>query len=215
VTDLKNRVVRRTRGQEDCPIWFELPRSEHRLVAAVWEYPNLVLLSIDRSNSLSLVWVDTLGIVARRRPVKTDKGITAEPEWLYLSRTDLGVVVGTHQFPAWWQLMSRAAKAPVLVRSPGISRTSLTALDFSADLKDIYASPLLRVGDTYLQTLTDLTTQRRSLLTFDSRGDLLRMTPQKALGGLVASAPGDSIVLAIHREKSSTLVLYSRAHLPH
>ena len=202
-----SRLVLQTRAGKPCFAWFKLPPLSGKLVAGAWENGQLLLLTLGTSGGLLLSVVDTAGRIRRSQSISVKPDLGETLEWTYLGRTDRGIIVGSHRLPAWWILFDDAHK--VSLSSPGLSSDQLASVGIRSAPSEVYASPVIRMGEYFLQTLTDLTSQHRFLVLYDGTGQLQKIGSQDIRMSLIASVPGDTLVIGGSRG-SRSVVVYAR-----
>ena len=199
-------VLRQEPLSLSCSIWFRFPQLLGTLADASWIGGHLLLLVLKPFHSLELLIVDSLGHVQTSAPIRFPPGETTPLEWSYLSRTDRGVIVGSHRMPAWWILLDR--KGAELLTSNGVAASRLAPLRIEA-LRDVYAGPVIRLGDAFVQTFTNLTSQQRILVLYDATGEFTRLGAKATQVSLVGTLPGDSLAIGLKREPRE-MMLYAR-----
>lgn len=203
-------VIQEDRGGR-CRVAYRLPSILGTLRGAVWLGDALVVVGIQDSVGLFIGIADGTGRPVRRIPLP----ILARPwsyDWLYVSRTDKGAVVGSRLFPAWWLLIDSGGH--VLVQSRGLSDPALAALTLPVTHPSYFVSPLLRSGDAFIQSVTNLATREHHLVVYDAHGVGQRFTRMGARLAIIYSPPGDSLYVGITREGSSALLVYARVRTP-
>lgn len=197
--------VLRSTGNGWCVPWFRAPVLVGSVLDAVWQRNNLLVLSKEPFRPLVLNTIDTMGRTRSTHRVNVDQGLIDTFEWVYLSRSDRGALIGTHRLPAWWMILDQRP-----VRSSGISPKQLSQAGIKATTEELYASAVIRCGGFFAQTITDLTRGTRYQAVYDGAGRLLRLTKSPQDVALVASLPGDTILLGLRRPKP-VLVFLARA----
>jgi len=210
VLDAQSRRVLRWQGVGTCAPWFRVPAGDARLLGILSKNCALIVLSRGPSGDLFLSTVDTMGKVGRtvRVPLLSPSIPREASDWAYLTAWAGGVVVGTHRLPGWWIAFDQDLKE--ISHSLGISSRLLEISGVASRPVHLYLGPIVRIGQLFLQTMTDLTSRRRATVVYDSRGRMLRVTNRNSGMSLVVSMPGDSLIVGIQRELA-VMAIYARA----
>ena len=201
-----HRALRSTNGHP-CTPWFQLPRLPGTLLDATWIEGRLRVLTREVFSGLVVSAVDTLGHLVGSFSVHVARELSTTLDWAYLARVGNRIAVGSHRSPAWW--IEFDSNGTERIQSSGVPRLALEGRGIPSNALDLFSSPVLRIGDLFAQTITELTSRRRFLAFFNSRGDFLRIAEREMGLALVASLPGDSLVLGIDRSRQE-IVIYAR-----
>lgn len=135
-----------------------------------------------------------------------------DENWLYLSAAGRTVVVGTGREPYWWTWcapISHSLPGARCREAPSAGHT-FAAAQLNPGGQWIALAPL-RTKSGFIQTLADLTSELRVLVLYDSSGTVLRRSEIRAPMALVASSPGEGLVLGVVSLERFELLIYRLA----
>jgi hypothetical protein len=134
---------------------------------------------------------------------------TTHLEWLFLTSTEAGVILGSHRSPASWVVLDYEGLP--LFRAHGIASAGPSdALGGQLTDWDVewHALPPLNVGLGYLQTLADLKSDSREFRLFDATGRLVRSRKVVSPIGFFASDFKSQRLLGTRVTGRTALVVY-------
>jgi hypothetical protein len=132
-----------------------------------------------------------------------------DEDWLFVTPSDKGVVVGMGRPPFWWSRINAADSPELIAAGRTVSEPLYPVALAAADADPAWASKtVLTTKYGFLQTLADLKSEARVLVRYDSTGRVVSTSRISAPLGLVASSPNSDLVLGFASLKRPTLILY-------
>lgn len=190
-----------------CSLWFNTGKLDGDPLDAAWAASSLYILSLDASHLL-LSRFDTTGVLAGTFSFQPPTMSELALRWCYVRSQDDLLVLGTHRYGSWWTVL-RTDGSTRLQSSGLVFETTGHTTDNAARF-ETYVGQALRLGNVYVQSVTDLTTQNRFIALYDTLGHFLRISPKPVEASLLAVSPSGDQAVGLKRIPVPSLIVYSR-----